>query len=244
MAVIIGMAGILGLWDPSENSSQEERMERVGINQDIPATTWTPEKIDSMMKEFHTSEEYFSELYFSIPGPADSLENELIVAVDMYLQENHPNTLLTAEALVNKCLENQFDICFALAQAEIESACGTRGVASKTHSPWNVGAWDGRSHQQMRSLGYGYSHPDESITPYIELVTSQYLGEDKDFQDLLGHYVNQDGHRYASDPRYEHKLRRQYRKIQEATRIGEMQKDYQEQMALYNDLACLAPATY
>jgi len=160
----------------------------------------------------------------TVQAQLDSLHNELVQRTDTYISKRFPKSKLTGEALVTACIEHDFDICFALAQAEIESGFGTAGKAARTNSPWNVGAWDSRTSQQMNKLGYGYSHPDLSIEPYIELIKTKYLGPNKTVHDLMNRYTSLSGHRYASDPNYERTLRFKYREICRRTLLKEIQE--------------------
>jgi hypothetical protein len=151
------------------------------------------------------------------------IKAELVRQVDDYISQSFPKSKLTGTSIVKHCLTHDFDICFALAQAEIESGFGTVGKAKRTNSPWNVGAWDGRSAQVMNKLGYGYSHPDLSIEPYIELVKTKYLGETRTVHDLMKNYVTISGKRYASDRGYEAQLKSTYKKICTKTKIRHLQ---------------------
>ena len=154
---------------------------------------------------------------------SDSIRTELVRQTDAYISQKFPKSKLTGEALVMACEKHDFDICFALAQAEIESGLGTAGKAKRTNNPWNVGAWNGRSVQTMNKLGYGYSHPDQSIEPYIELVKTKYLGDKRTIHDLMVQYTTLSGHRYASDPDYERTLKSTYHRICTKTALRELQ---------------------
>lgn len=164
---------------------------------------------------------------------SDSIRSELVLQTNNYISQNFPKSKLTGEALVAACEKHDFDIVFALAQAEIESGMGTAGKAMKTNSPWNVGAWDSRSAHTMNKLGYGYSHPDQSIEPYIELIKSKYLGDKKTIDDLMKRYVSLSGHRYASNPRYEIHLKNTYSKICDKTTIQQLQKTLNDPLLLH-----------
>ena len=157
-------------------------------------------------------------------NPSDSIRKALVQATNDYISQNFPKSKLTGEALVTACEKHDFDICFALAQAEIESGLGTAGKAKRTNSPWNVHAWDSRSAQQMNKMGYGYSHPDQSIEPYIELVKSNYLGTKRTIHDLMKNYVTFSGKRYASNPNYETALKRTYQRICLKTTLKDLQE--------------------
>lgn len=155
---------------------------------------------------------------------SDSIRNKLVQATNEYISQRFPKSKLTGKALVTACEKHDFDLCFALAQAEIESGLGTAGKARHTNSPWNVHAWDSRSAQQMNKMGYGYSHPDQSIEPYIELVKTSYLGNKRTIHDLMNNYVALSGHRYASDPNYERTLKSTYRRICMKTTLKDLQQ--------------------
>ena len=159
----------------------------------------------------------------TVTNPSDSIRSELVRQTNAYISQKFPKSKLTGEALVMACEKHDFDICFALAQAEIESGLGTAGKARRTNSPWNVGAWDGRSVQTMNKLGYGYSHPDQSIEPYIELVKTKYLGNKRTIDDLMVRYTTISGKRYAADPNYERSLRSTYHRICAKTTLRELQ---------------------
>lgn len=157
-------------------------------------------------------------------NPSDSIRTELVHATDKYISQKFPKSKLTGKALVEACEKHDFDICFALAQAEIESGFGTAGKARHTNSPWSVGAYSNRSAQTMNKMGYGYTHPDHSIEPYIELVKTKYLGTKRTIHDLMRNYVSLAGYKYASDPNYERILRNTYRRICKKTEIKSLQE--------------------
>lgn len=149
----------------------------------------------------------------------DSIRTELIIEVDKYIKIKGPGTRLTAESLVAACEHHEFDLVFAIAQAQIESTLGTKGKAAKTNSVWNVNQNDGRSVATMNKLGFSFTHPDQSIEPYIMLVKTKYLGEKRTYNDLMKNYVDVHGRRYASARDYERKLRNTYDYIVTKTRI-------------------------
>lgn len=147
------------------------------------------------------------------------LKDSLIYEVDIYISNKFPKSKLSADNLVEACLKHDFDIIFALSQAQLESGFGTMGVAKKTYSVWNVFSYDGMSAEKIIQKGRHYNHPDESIEPYIILVKTKYLGPDKTHEDLLNNYVSLSGHRYATNTSYEKLLRSIYKKIDEQTNI-------------------------
>lgn len=158
-----------------------------------------------------------------VTEPSDTIRTELVQSIDNYILQNFPKSKLSGAALLATCEQHDFDICFAMAQAQIESGFGTVGIGARCNSPWNVGAHDGRSSANMNKLGLSHKHPDHSIEPYIELVKTKYLGTKRTVHDLMKNYVSLSGHRYAQNPNYEQALRNTYNKIKRSTNIYQLQ---------------------
>ena len=93
----------------------------------------------------------------------------LVREVDNYINEQAPESELSPEYLVDKCIEYNTDIIFVLSQAILESHFGTRGKAAHTNSVWNVGTYDDGQ------ILYTYETPDESLEPYLKLVNEKYI---------------------------------------------------------------------
>lgn len=112
-------------------------------------------------------------------------------------------TNLSPEALVRACDENNFSLPFVLATGHLESCFGATPRAQRTNSVFSVGSYDNGKNKAT------YANPNESILPFINLIQTDYLGNDKTLNDLLkpNSFVNKNGSRYASNPNYEHKLR-------------------------------------
>jgi len=149
---------------------------------------------------------------------------ELIKEVQTYITNLAPNAKLTAEYVVNKCLEYDTDIIFVLAQAMLESHFGTKGKATITNSVWNVGTYDDGQ------ILYRYRSANESLEPYLKLVNEKYLISvsikgDTIYKDL-GHllqdrgYINYRGARFASARGYENGMRKLMVKIDMETSIS------------------------
>lgn len=156
----------------------------------------------------------------------DSIKTQLINEVDTYINTIAPSSKLDGEIVVDMCCEYNVDIAFVLAQGQIESHFGTAGTARKTNSVFNVGAYDGYSASQQRANGFGFSHPNESVEPYLILLTNNYLVNGKTINDLMVSYINYLGMRYASDTRYEYMLRSVYNKINSKTNINSLYNEY------------------
>ena len=152
---------------------------------------------------------------------------ELVKITKNYIDSVAPTSGLNGYAIVDLCEQYDLDIKFVLAQGQVESHFGTTGMAVKTNSVFNVGAFDGDTYENINGR-YKYKHPDYSIEPYILLLYKDYIVGKKTELDLLGKYVNKNGKRYASGPDYERKLMTLYKKIDVTTNItylqGEMRR--------------------
>lgn len=146
-------------------------------------------------------------------------KDAIIEAIDDYIDSIAPNSCLNGIALFEACEEYNIDIKFALAQGQLESHFGTFGIASKTNSVWNVLAYDGKTADEMIKNNQHYSHPDESIKPYLELLAKDYLVKGKTEMDLMANFTNKFGKRYASSKTYENQLINIYKYINSSTTI-------------------------
>lgn len=149
------------------------------------------------------------------------IKSQLVSEIQSYMESIAPTTNVRAYELVDLCEKYAVDIKFVLSQAEIESAFGTKGLAAKTRSIFNLGAFDNYTYDKIHHR-YKYSHPNASIEPYLKLLNERYL-VDKLEVDLLSNYVDKDNNRYASDDHYETKLRQKYEYIKENTNIDSLQ---------------------
>jgi flagellum-specific peptidoglycan hydrolase FlgJ len=114
-----------------------------------------------------------------------------------------PETIkLSAENIVNMCEKHNFSLPLLLAQAHLESHFGTTSRARRTNSVFSIGSYD-----DGRNV-YKPSTQDESVENYILTIKNYYLA-DKTLDELLsnGGFVNHRGQRYASDRKYEQKIR-------------------------------------
>ena len=145
---------------------------------------------------------------------------QLVDEVQNYINTVAPTSDLSACALVDACEKYNIEVKFALAQGEIESHFGTKGLASKTNSVWNVGAYDGHSYSKIMST-YKYSHPNESIEPYLKLLYERYLTYETE-EGLLKNFVDYNNNRFASDKKYEERLRYKYKYISNNTQIDSL----------------------
>lgn len=144
---------------------------------------------------------------FSDSTQMDTIHKKKVQACKEYMEWAMKNqgyswetTKLTPEALVTACEENNFSLPFTMAIANLESCFGQTPRSKRTNSVFSVGSYDNGKNVCT------YSTPDESITPFINLIKTDYLQDgEKTIGDLLttNGFVNMNGHRYASNKKYE-----------------------------------------
>ena len=148
-------------------------------------------------------------------------KSELTDSVQAYINKVAPTSDLRASALLDICEKYSFDVKFALAQGEIESHFGTKGLAAKTNSVWNVGAFDKMTFSDILKK-HKYSHPNESIEPYVKLIYEKYMTSTTE-EGLMYKFVDHNGNRYATSKDYEERLRFKYKTILNTTKIDSLQ---------------------
>ena len=147
-------------------------------------------------------------------------KDTLVDAIDSYIKEIAPSSVMNGIAFVNKCDEHNMDLFFVVAQAQVESTFATKGLGQKMNSAFNVKAYDGKGSKYMDK----HYHPDESIEPYMVLVKKYYMGDSKTEMDLMNNYVDLNNKRYASNPDYETMMLSTYKKL--VDRYGRLYDDY------------------
>lgn len=150
-------------------------------------------------KKYDTATEYMKELHVKYQG----VKSDLVDATQNYIDSIAPNSNLRALILVERCEEYKIPITFVLAQGELESKFGTTGLAYRTNSIWNVGAYD---NYDIKDIKIKYENPNDSVEPYLNLLNSNYLNG-KTIEDLLDSFTDINGNRYATDKYYESKLK-------------------------------------
>ena len=114
----------------------------------------------------------------------------------------YPKTPIKGEMLANAwntAGRPKVDPAHAVAQSVLESSAGTKGRNPVTN-PYNVGEFDVGTTQRFPNIEAG-------INAYYKLMADRYLAGGKSTADLQHKFVDVNGRRYASDPRYESKLR-------------------------------------
>lgn len=150
---------------------------------------------------------------------------------DAYLKF-FPGTPLTGE-LMARCAKRTYDrtgtfvpIEFALAQGQAESSLGTdMNHRNPKTNPFSVGEDDDRTTQFFKGIEHG-------TQAYYNLVAKNYL-KNKSVDQLLQNFVNVNGERYASDRKYEQKMKKR------VDHIRDYLIRFHQSQASQNDVAAL-----
>lgn len=162
--------------------------------------------------------------------------NELAIEVDSYIKSVAPKSQIDPFLMIDLCWKYNVDLVFVMAQGHLESHYATAGTARKTNSIFNVGAYDGHSATRQKRNGFGFDDPNDSIEPFLILLTSDYLVDGKTTNDLMNNYVNYLGMRYASNKKYESQMRSIYRRISSNTSLVIAYEDFLVSGAVLNEL--------
>jgi len=146
----------------------------------------------------------------------DSIKAELISAVSKYINRKAPKSnKFIPKYLVQFGLDHNIDICFMMAQTQIETNFGTMGIGRESSKRSMFGV-----------MKHKYDSYDKAINHYCQVLKKYYLVKGKTEQHLLTKYVTKGGGRYASNPRYEKELTIAYLNIKRSTKINSLQKEY------------------
>ena len=148
----------------------------------------------------------------------DSIRNELISEVSKYVKQQAPKShQFIPKYLVQAGLSNNIDICFMMAQTQIETCYGTTGIGCESSRRSIFGIISKR-----------YSNYESAIDHYCEVLKKYYLIKGKTEQHLMVKYVTSTGGKYAGNPRYEIELRTAYNHIKRTTNIYSLQEKYKK----------------
>lgn len=184
-------------------------------------TLWNTYKIKNDYKCEYEEYSYAYDCVREAELKYHEIKSVLCDEVQNYITSIAPSSNLRGYAVVEECLHYGIDICFVLAQGEMESHYATKGIGRKLNNVFNVGVYDNLTYSEI-SKNYKYDYPNQSIRPYLELLTESYL-VNKTEEDLLHDFVNTQGNRYASDINYERKLKEKIEYIKLSTNINELQ---------------------
>lgn len=150
--------------------------------------------------------------------PKQQIENDLIVEVSKYVKSVTPRAhQFIPKYIVQAGLANDIDICFMLAQTQIETTFGTAGA--------------GRESSRRSLFGVAvrrYSNYESAVNDYCEILKKSYLVRGKTEKHLMAKYVTAKGARYAGNPNYERELAKAYSVIKSSTNIYSLQQEYKK----------------
>lgn len=146
----------------------------------------------------------------------DSIKNEIIQEVAKYIKtKTSKSHEFIPKYLVHAGLSNNIDICFMMAQTQIETNYGTLGA--------------GRESSRRSMFGVikrNYPDYESAINHYCEVLKKYYLVKGRTEQHLMAKYVTAKGGKYAGDPNYEKSLKTAYNSIKRSTKIYSLQQEY------------------
>lgn len=148
----------------------------------------------------------------------DSIKEQLIKEVSNYVNRFAPRAnKFIPKYLVHAGLTNNIDICFMMAQTQIETAFGTTGAGR-----------EGSRRSMFGVIKRHYPNYEVAINHYCEILKKYYLVKGRTEQHLMVKYVTGTGGRYAGDPRYEKSLTAAYNHIKRTTNIYSLQQKYKK----------------
>ena len=146
----------------------------------------------------------------------DSIQEVIINEVANYLKKQSPSThKFIPKYLVKAGLNNNIDICFMMAQTQLETNFGTLGA--------------GRESSRRSLFGIAarkYNNYEVAINDYCKILQKSYLGKGRTEKHLMTKYVTHGGARYASNPKYEAELSKTYKDIIKKTNIRSLQAEW------------------
>lgn len=154
--------------------------------------------------------------YGDVDVKKDSIKTMLINSVYNYIAEFAPSMApKVANDMVEVSLDKDFNICFMLAQAQIETHFGRYG--------------SGQTRKSIFGANGRFGSYRECIEKYVDLVQNKYLGPEKTEQHLLQNYVTvRGGYRYAGNKNYEPELKNVYNQILAKTDIKQLQNEFKQ----------------
>lgn len=192
----------------------------------VNAAVIDAKSVSNMEYVFDTISDNTNDLISEYKNEFESARDKFADEVNKYIKRIAPTSKIDPYILIDLCTEYNIDVAFVLAQGQIESHYATVGTAKRTNSIFNVGAYDGHSASKQSKNGFAFKNPNDSIEPYLILLTKNYLVNGKSINDLMNRYVNKHGMRYASNPNYESQLRSVYNKIYRNTNFKIAYEEY------------------
>lgn len=146
----------------------------------------------------------------------NQLHQDIIVEVTKYIRKKSPKAHQhIPKYLVQSGLTHNIDICFMMAQTQIETNYGTTGMGREISKRSLFGV------SSKRYVDY-----ESAINDYCRILNKSYLGRGKTEKHLMTRYVTHGGTRYAASSNYEAELSKSYKSIVNSTNIQKLQEEW------------------
>lgn len=146
------------------------------------------------------------------------LKNDIILEVSKYVNSKAKSAnKFIPKYIVNAALEHNIDICFIMAQTQIETNYGTTGIGRESSKKSMFGV-----------MGRRYGSYEDTVNSYCKLLKKSYLVKGRTEKHLMAKYVTGSGARYARNPKYEKELTKAYNIIKSSTNIYKLQQEYKK----------------
>lgn len=116
--------------------------------------------------------------------------------------------------LLDAALEYDIDLCFMMAQTQLETNFGTLGAGREKSRRSLFGVYTKK-----------YTSYEYAIDDWCNLLHKSYLGKGRTEEHLMNSYTSHSGKRYAENPSYEISLKSTYKIIVKSTGLKQMQTE-------------------
>ena len=153
--------------------------------------------------------------YDSINKEYDSTYVAVLKVTANYINKQAPkahNDL--PKYLLDAALEYDIDLCFMMAQTQLETNFGTLGAGREKSRRSLFGVYTKK-----------YTSYEYAIDDWCNLLNKSYLGKGRTEEHLMNSYTSHSGKRYAENPSYEISLKSTYKSIVKSTGLKQMQTE-------------------
>ena len=116
--------------------------------------------------------------------------------------------------LLDAALEYDIDLCFMMAQTQLETNFGTLGAGREKSRRSLFGVYTKK-----------YTSYEYAIDDWCNLLNKSYLGKGRTEEHLMNSFTSHSGKRYAENPSYEISLKSTYKSIVKSTGLKQMQTE-------------------
>ena len=116
--------------------------------------------------------------------------------------------------LLDAALEYDIDLCFMMAQTQLETNFGTLGAGREKSRRSLFGVYTKK-----------YTSYEYAIDDWCNLLNKSYLGKGRTEEHLMNSFTSHSGKRYAENPSYEISLKSTYKSIVKSTGLKQMQSE-------------------